>query len=218
MVNDIREKYDNGVISDGERANQTIDEWSHTTSRVAQTVFETLRQAEGGFNPLFVMADSGARGSQDQIKQLAGMRGLMQKPQKKITGGYGDFIEAPITSNFREGLSVLEYIISTHGSRKGLADTALKTAEAGYLTRRLVDVAQDCIVVEEDCGTMNGLTMFPLKEGEQVVEKLERPYLRPRSARRCHRPPERQDHLRGPVPSSTTKWCARSTIPRSKTC
>ncbi len=171
-VNDIREKYDNGVISDGERANQTIDEWSHTTSRVAQTVFETLRQAEGGFNPLFVMADSGARGSQDQIKQLAGMRGLMQKPQKKITGGYGDFIEAPITSNFREGLSVLEYFISTHGSRKGLADTALKTAEAGYLTRRLVDVAQDCIVVEEDCGTMNGLTMFPLKEGEQVVEKL----------------------------------------------
>ena len=171
-VDDIREKYDNGVISDGERANQTIDEWSHTTSRVAQTVFEALRQAEGGFNPLFVMADSGARGSQDQIKQLAGMRGLMQKPQKKITGGYGDFIEAPITSNFREGLSVLEYFISTHGSRKGLADTALKTAEAGYLTRRLVDVAQDAIVIEEDCGTMHGIEMTPLKEGEQIVEKL----------------------------------------------
>jgi DNA-directed RNA polymerase subunit beta' len=171
-VNEVREKYDNGVISDGERANQTIDEWSHTTSRVAQTVFDTLRLAEGGFNPLFVMADSGARGSQDQIKQLAGMRGLMQKPQKKITGGYGDFIEAPITSNFREGLSVLEYFISTHGSRKGLADTALKTAEAGYLTRRLVDVAQDNIVIEEDCGTMNGIEMEALKEGEQVVEKL----------------------------------------------
>jgi len=171
-VNEIREKYENGIISDGERANQTIDEWSHTTARVAQTVFETLRQAEGGFNPLFVMADSGARGSQDQIKQLAGMRGLMQKPQKKITGGYGDFIEAPITSNFREGLSVLEYFISTHGSRKGLADTALKTAEAGYLTRRLVDVAQDCIVIEEDCGTFHGIDMTPLKEGEQVVEKL----------------------------------------------
>ena len=171
-VNDIRDKYNSGVISDGERANQTIDEWSHTTARVAQTVFESLRQADDGFNPLYMMADSGARGSQDQIKQLAGMRGLMQKPQKKITGGYGDFIETPITSNFREGLSVLEYFISTHGSRKGLADTALKTAEAGYLTRRLVDVAQDCIVIEEDCGTMNGIEMTALKEGEQVVEHV----------------------------------------------
>jgi len=171
-INDIREKYNAGVISDGERANQTIDEWSHTTARVAQTVFESLRQAEDGFNPLYVMADSGARGSQDQIKQLAGMRGLMQKPQKKITGGYGDFIETPITANFREGLSVLEYFISTHGSRKGLADTALKTAEAGYLTRRLVDVAQDCIVIEEDCGTINGIEMTALKEGEQIVEHL----------------------------------------------
>ena len=171
-INEIREKYNAGVISDGERANQTIDEWSHTTARVAQTVFESLRQAEDGFSPLFVMADSGARGSQDQIKQLAGMRGLMQKPQKKITGGYGDFIETPITSNFREGLSVLEYFISTHGSRKGLADTALKTAEAGYLTRRLVDVAQDSIVVEDDCGTLNGIEMTALKEGEQIVEHL----------------------------------------------
>ncbi len=171
-VSEIRDKYNNGVISDGERANQTIDEWSHTTSRVAETVFESLRQAEDGFNPLFVMADSGARGSKDQIKQLAGMRGLMQKPQKKITGGYGDFIETPITANFREGLSVLEYFISTHGSRKGLADTALKTAEAGYLTRRLVDVAQDCIVVEDDCGTLHGIEMTALKEGETVVEYL----------------------------------------------
>jgi DNA-directed RNA polymerase subunit beta' len=171
-VNAIREQYDMGIISDGERANKTIDEWSHTTSRVAKTVFDALRQAEDGFNPLFVMADSGARGSQDQIKQLAGMRGLMQKPQKNISGGAGDFIEAPITSNFREGLSVLEYFISTHGSRKGLADTALKTAEAGYLTRRLVDVAQDCIVVEEDCGTIQGIEMTALKEGEQIVEQL----------------------------------------------
>jgi len=171
-VNEIREKYNNGVISDGERANQTIDEWSHTTAKVAETVFESLRQDQGGFNPLFVMADSGARGSKDQIKQLAGMRGLMQKPQKKITGGYGDFIETPITANFREGLSVLEYFISTHGSRKGLADTALKTAEAGYLTRRLVDVAQDCIVIEDDCGTIQGIEMTALKEGETVVEKL----------------------------------------------
>ena len=171
-VDTIRDQYNMGIISDGERANKTIDEWSHTTSRVAKTVFETLRLAEDGFNPLFVMADSGARGSQDQIKQLAGMRGLMQKPQKKITGGTGDFIEVPITSNFREGLSVLEYFISTHGSRKGLADTALKTAEAGYLTRRLVDVAQDCIIVEEDCGTMIGIEMTALKEGEHVVEHL----------------------------------------------
>ena len=171
-ISEIRNNYNNGVISDGERANQTIDEWSHTTSRVAETVFEALRLAEDGFNPLYVMADSGARGSKDQIKQLAGMRGLMQKPQKKITGGYGDFIETPITSNFREGLSVLEYFISTHGSRKGLADTALKTAEAGYLTRRLVDVAQDCIIIEEDCGTPHGIEMTPLKEGEQVVELL----------------------------------------------
>ncbi|MBT4482201.1 MAG: DNA-directed RNA polymerase subunit beta', partial [Candidatus Latescibacteria bacterium] len=121
-VSDIREKYETGVISDGERANQIIDEWSHTTARVAETVFESLRKADDGFNPLFVMADSGARGSKDQIKQLAGMRGLMQKPQKKVTGGYGDFIETPITANFVEGLSVLEYFISTHGSRKGLAD------------------------------------------------------------------------------------------------
>ncbi len=171
-VNDIQEKYDLGVISDGERANQTIDEWSHTTARVAETVFESLRLADDGFNPLYVMADSGARGSKDQIKQLAGMRGLMQKPQKKITGGYGDFIETPITANFREGLSVLEYFISTHGSRKGLADTALKTAEAGYLTRRLVDVAQDCIVIEEDCGTFTGIEMTALKEGETIVELL----------------------------------------------
>ncbi|MFC1650367.1 DNA-directed RNA polymerase subunit beta' [Candidatus Latescibacterota bacterium] len=171
-VDKIREQYNMGIISDGERANKTIDEWSHTTSRVAVTVFDKLRQAEDGFNSLYVMADSGARGSQDQIKQLAGIRGLMQKPQKKITGGHGDFIEAPITSNFREGLSVLEYFISTHGSRKGLADTALKTAEAGYLTRRLVDVAQDAIITEEDCGTIIGNDMTALKEGEQIVEHL----------------------------------------------
>ncbi len=171
-VNDISDKYNAGVISDGERGNQIIDEWSHTTAKVAETVFEALRQAEDGFNPLFVMADSGARGSKDQIKQLAGMRGLMSKPQKKITGGYGDFIETPITSNFREGLSVLEYFISTHGSRKGLADTALKTAEAGYLTRRLVDVSQDCIVIEPDCGTFHGIEMMALKEGETIVEHL----------------------------------------------
>src|SRR5207253_1650931 len=116
--------------------------------------------------------DSGSRGSRDQIRQLAGMRGLMAKPQKKLTGGIGEIIESPIKSNFREGLSVLEYFISTHGARKGLADTALKTADAGYLTRRLVDVAQDVTVTEEDCGTVRGLEMSALKEGEDIIEPL----------------------------------------------
>jgi DNA-directed RNA polymerase subunit beta' len=119
-----------------------------------------------------MMADSGARGSKEQIRQLAGMRGLMAKPQKKITGGIGEIIESPIISNFREGLSVIEYFISTHGARKGLADTALKTADAGYLTRRLVDVAQDVIITEDDCGTILGITVTALKEGEEVIESL----------------------------------------------
>jgi DNA-directed RNA polymerase subunit beta' len=132
----------------------------------------TMRKSKGGFNPVFMMFDSGSRGSRDQIRQLAGMRGLMAKPQKKLTGGIGEIIESPIKSNFREGLSVLEYFISTHGARKGLADTALKTADAGYLTRRLVDVAQDVTVTEEDCGTILGLEMSALKEGEDIIEPL----------------------------------------------
>ncbi len=119
-----------------------------------------------------MMFDSGSRGSRDQIRQLAGMRGLMAKPQKKLTGGIGEIIESPIKSNFREGLSVLEYFISTHGARKGLADTALKTADAGYLTRRLVDVAQDVTITEEDCGTIQGLEIAALKEGEDIIEPL----------------------------------------------
>jgi DNA-directed RNA polymerase subunit beta' len=131
-----------------------------------------MRKSKGGFNPVFMMFDSGSRGSRDQIRQLAGMRGLMAKPQKKLTGGIGEIIESPIKSNFREGLSVLEYFISTHGARKGLADTALKTADAGYLTRRLVDVAQDVTVTEEDCGTILGLEMSALKEGEDIIEPL----------------------------------------------
>ena len=118
---------------------------------------KAMRESKQGFNPVFMMFDSGSRGSRDQIRQLAGMRGLMAKPQKKLTGGIGEIIESPIKSNFREGLSVLEYFISTHGARKGLADTALKTADAGYLTRRLVDVAQDVTISEEDCGTIQGL-------------------------------------------------------------
>ena len=131
-----------------------------------------LSKDRQGFNPVFMMADSGARGSQDQIKQLAGMRGLMAKPQKSMKGGVGEIIESPITSNFKEGLSVFEYFISTHGARKGLADTALKTADAGYLTRRLVDVAQDVVVYEPDCGTINGIVIADLKEGEKIVEPL----------------------------------------------
>src|SRR5439155_1303203 len=131
---------------------KVIDTWTHANNDVADAMVRAMRESGDGFNPVFMMFDSGSRGSRDQIRQLAGMRGLMAKPQKKLTGGIGEIIESPIKSNFREGLSVLEYFISTHGARKGLADTALKTADAGYLTRRLVDVAQDVSITEEDCG------------------------------------------------------------------
>src|SRR5256885_2654035 len=133
---------------------------------------KTMQRSKGGFSSLYMMFDSGCRGSSDQIRMLAGMRGIMAKTQKKLTGGIGEIIESPIKSNFREGLSVLEYFISTHGARKGLADTALKTADAGYLTRRLVDVAQDVTITEEDCGTIQGLEISALKEGEDVIEPL----------------------------------------------
>jgi DNA-directed RNA polymerase subunit beta' len=149
-----------------------IDAWTHANNDIAEAMVSTMRRSKGGFNPVFMMFDSGSRGSRDQIRQLAGMRGLMAKPQKKLTGGIGEIIESPIKSNFREGLTVLEYFISTHGARKGLADTALKTADAGYLTRRLVDVAQDVTVTEEDCGTILGLEMSALKEGEDIIEPL----------------------------------------------
>ena len=171
-IEKIQQQYEKGIITNGERYNKVIDAWTHTTNEVAEMMFEGLKMSEGGFNPVFMMADSGARGSKDQIKQLAGMRGLMAKPQKKITGQIGEIIESPITSNFKEGLSVLEYFISTHGARKGLADTALKTADAGYLTRRLVDVAQDMIITEIDCGTILGLNVGALKEGEEIIESL----------------------------------------------
>jgi len=171
-VEKIWKEYEKGVITAGERYNKVIDVWTHTTSEVGEVMFERLKNVEGGFNPVFMMADSGARGSKEQIRQLAGMRGLMAKPQKRITGQIGEIIESPITANFREGLDVLEYFISTHGARKGLADTALKTADAGYLTRRLVDVAQDAIITEEDCGTILGLNVGALKEGEEVIESL----------------------------------------------
>jgi len=168
----IQAQYEKGVITDGERYNKIIDIWTHTTSDVADKMFNRLKNDRQGFNPIFMMADSGARGSKEQIRQLAGMRGLMAKPQKKMTGQMGEIIENPITANFREGLSVLEYFISTHGARKGLADTALKTADAGYLTRRLVDVAQDMIVSSVDCGTILGLRIGDLKEGEEIIEPL----------------------------------------------
>jgi len=157
----VEDQYRKGIITDRERYNKVIDVWTHATDRVSDLLFKEMDP----FNPIFMMADSGARGSRLQVRQLAGMRGLMAKPS-------GEIIESPITANFREGLTVLEYFISTHGARKGLADTALKTADAGYLTRRLVDVAQEVIVTEEDCGTLNGITVTAIIEGDEVVVSL----------------------------------------------
>ena len=171
-VERFQKAYATGQITFGERYNKVIDAWTHANNDIAEAMVGNLANAKGGFNPVWLMYDSGSRGSRDQIRQLAGMRGLMAKPQKKLTGGIGEVIESPIKSNFREGLTVLEYFISTHGARKGLADTALKTADAGYLTRRLVDVAQDVTISEEDCGTILGLEISPLKEGEDVIEPL----------------------------------------------
>ena len=172
-VLEIQKQYMDGLITDGERYNKVIDIWAHATEKVANEMLKDIsteevvsgnqkRQTES-FNPIFMMADSGARGSAAQIRQLAGMRGLMAKPS-------GEIIETPITANFREGLTVLQYFISTHGARKGLADTALKTANSGYLTRRLVDVAQDCIITEDDCGTMDGIYVSALMEGGEIIE------------------------------------------------
>ncbi len=171
-VDEISNQYEMGFITDGERYNKVIDVWTRTSSMVAEIMFRKLKMNRNGFNPLYMMSDSGARGSKEQIRQLAGMRGLMAKPQKSLTGQTGEIIENPITANFLEGLSVIEYFISTHGARKGLADTALKTADAGYLTRRLVDVAQDVIITEVDCGTILGLDVSDLKEGEEIIEPL----------------------------------------------
>ncbi len=171
-VDEISSQYEMGFITDGERYNKVIDVWTRTSSMVAEIMFRKLKANRNGFNPLYMMSDSGARGSKEQIRQLAGMRGLMAKPQKSLTGQTGEIIENPITANFLEGLSVIEYFISTHGARKGLADTALKTADAGYLTRRLVDVAQDVIITEKDCGTILGLDVSDLKEGEEIIEPL----------------------------------------------
>ena len=161
-----------GIISENERYNKVIDIWTHVRDAVKNDLMENLKNSKFGFNSLHMMIDSGARGSAEQVSQLAGMRGLMQKPQKSLTGQAGEIIENPIIANFKEGLSILEYFISTHGARKGLADTALKTADAGYLTRRLVDVANDVIISETDCGTIRGVLTEALKEGEDIKESL----------------------------------------------
>ena len=170
-VHRIRELYEDGVINDGERYNQIIDVWSKTTSDVSAKQWDLLSHDRDGFNPVYMMADSGARGSREQIKQLSGMRGLMQKPTKQLGGQ--EVIENPIKSCFREGLNEMEYFISAHGARKGLADTALKTADAGYLTRRLVDVAQDLVIVEEDCHTDKGIDISAYKDGDDTIITLE---------------------------------------------
>ncbi|MFA5511569.1 MAG: DNA-directed RNA polymerase subunit beta' [Candidatus Kapaibacterium sp.] len=171
-VDKIEEAYRNGVISSGERYNKIIDTWSTATNLVADKLYSEMQRDKQGFNTFWMMLDSKARGSKEQIRQLAGMRGLMAKPKKSLSGSTGELIENPIISNFKEGLSILEYFISTHGARKGLADTALKTADAGYLTRRLHDVAQDVIISEADCGTIRGVEMTALKDGEEVKEPL----------------------------------------------
>ena len=170
-IEEITGNYNMGLITNNERYNQVIDTWTHVDNALTQVLMKEMSTADQGFNAVFMMMDSGARGSKAQIKQLSGMRGLMAKPQKAGAEG-GQTIENPILSNFKEGLSVLEYFISTHGARKGLADTALKTADAGYLTRRLVDVSHDVIITEEDCGTLRGLTATEIKKNENVVASL----------------------------------------------
>ncbi len=171
QVDSIMASYNMGMLTNKERYNQVIDVWSSANNKLTELSMKRLREDKQGFNSVYMMLDSGARGSKEQIRQLTGMRGLMAKPKKSSAGG-GEIIENPILSNFKEGLSILEYFISTHGARKGLADTALKTADAGYLTRRLVDVAQDVIVNESDCGTLRGLEIHPLKKNDEIVESL----------------------------------------------
>jgi DNA-directed RNA polymerase subunit beta' len=170
-VDEIKSNYQMGFITNNERYNQVIDVWTTTNARLTDIVMKNISTDKQGFNSVYMMLDSGARGSKEQIRQLSGMRGLMAKPKK--SGDHGEsIIENPITTNFREGLSILEYFISTHGARKGLADTALKTADAGYLTRRLVDVAQDVIITEEDCGTLRGIEVSALKNNDDIIESL----------------------------------------------
>jgi DNA-directed RNA polymerase subunit beta' len=171
-VEEVTLNYQMGLITDNERYNAVIDIWTKINSDITENLMKKMEASQEGFNSIFMMMHSGARGSREQIRQLGGMRGLMAKPQKNLQGSVGEIIENPIISNFKEGLDVIEYFISTHGARKGLADTALKTADAGYLTRRLVDVAQDVIINEEDCGTLRGISISALKDDEDIVEPL----------------------------------------------
>jgi DNA-directed RNA polymerase subunit beta' len=171
-VDEVTMSYNMGLITNNERYNQVIDIWTHTNSRLTHDLMTQLKNDQQGFNSIYMMFDSGARGSKEQIRQLSGMRGLMAKPRKSGSSGGQEIIENPILANFKEGLSILEYFISTHGARKGLADTALKTADAGYLTRRLVDVSQDVIITGHDCSTLRGLIAIPLKKNEEIVEPL----------------------------------------------
>jgi len=171
QVDGIMANYNMGLITNNERYNQVIDVWTSTNAMLTELAMKRIREDKQGFNSVYMMLDSGARGSKEQIRQLTGMRGLMAKPKKSTAGG-GEIIENPIISNFKEGLSILEYFISTHGARKGLADTALKTADAGYLTRRLVDVSQDVIINTEDCETLRGIPVEALKKNEEIVETL----------------------------------------------
>jgi DNA-directed RNA polymerase subunit beta' len=172
QVAEITDNYEMGLITDNERYNQVIDTWTRINGQITDILMRQLENDKQGFNSIYMMMHSGARGSREQVRQLGGMRGLMAKPQKNLQGSVGEIIENPILSNFKEGLDVIEYFISTHGARKGLADTALKTADAGYLTRRLVDVAQDVIVTEEDCGTLRGIAISALKDDDDIVEPL----------------------------------------------
>ena len=170
-VEEITNNYNMGFITNKERYNQVIDAWTHVNTDLGNILMKEMTEADQGFNAVYMMLDSGARGSKDQIKQLSGMRGLMAKPQKAGAEG-AQIIENPILSNFKEGMSVLEYFIASHGARKGLADTAMKTADAGYLTRRLVDVSHDVIITQEDCGTLRGLVCTALKNGDEIISSL----------------------------------------------
>jgi DNA-directed RNA polymerase subunit beta' len=229
-VKEIQEQYQSGLVTAGERYNKVVDIWSRTNEQVAKAMMEGIGtektlDAKGktvdqkSMNSIYIMADSGARGSAAQIRQLAGMRGLMAKPD-------GSIIETPIKANFREGLDVLQYFISTHGARKGLADTALKTANSGYLTRRLVDVAQDVVITEDDCGTSNGLTMTPIVEGGDVVEPLRERVLGRVVAEDVFLPGNDEDPFvtrntcstRSGSPSLKTPACSRSWCASPITC
>ena len=197
QVEAIQKQYLAGHITQEERYNRVVEVWSKTNEELTAVMMKILEKDKDGFNNIYMMANSGARGSRNQIRQLAGMRGLMAKPS-------GDIIELPIRSNFKEGLSVIEFFISTNGARKGLADTALKTADAGYLTRRLVDIAQDVVINEEDCGTINGIVQRAIKDGEEIVELPEGPHhgtIHPGAGqapdhRRDHRGRQRRNHRR----------------------